>query len=242
MDNGWIKIHRKIVDWEWYNDPNTIRLFFHLLLKANHKPNRWKGTELQAGQLIVGRKRLAEELRLSEQEIRTSLKKLMSTNEITTNPTNKFTILTICRWGEYQVEQSNEQPTKRPATKQTSNQQLTTNKNDKNENNDSLSTGCETKTSKIPFETFWDAYEKKTGKKQQVESKWNKLSLDTQKLILDYIPKYKDSQPEKRYRKNPLTFLSQEGWTDELINYKKNSLKQNANQQNGAPVRKLGDW
>ena len=40
---GWIKVHRKLVDWEWYNDINVKVVFLHLLLTANHKEKQWKG-------------------------------------------------------------------------------------------------------------------------------------------------------------------------------------------------------
>lgn len=123
---GFLKLHRKILGWEWYSDPNTFRLFMHLLLTANFKINRWQGVEIQPGQLITGRKALAKELRLSEQEIRTSLNKLKSTNEITIRSTNKFSIITICKWADYQVSDSTDQPANKPSKQQTINQQSTT--------------------------------------------------------------------------------------------------------------------
>ena len=123
---SYIKIHRKILDWEWYNDANTFRLFMHLLLKANFKSNRWQGVEILPGQLVTGRKVLADELRLSEQEIRTSLNKLKSTNEITIKSTNKFSIVTICKWLDYQDKDIADQPTEQPSEQLSSNQQSTT--------------------------------------------------------------------------------------------------------------------
>jgi len=53
-DNGWIKIHRKLLDWEWYDEPNTFRLFLHLLLKANHKPRNYRGVIIETGQVVTG--------------------------------------------------------------------------------------------------------------------------------------------------------------------------------------------
>lgn len=38
---GYITIHRKIVDWEWYKDIPTRVLFEHLLLTANWKDKKW---------------------------------------------------------------------------------------------------------------------------------------------------------------------------------------------------------
>ena len=68
-----------------------------------------------------------------------------------------------------------------------------------------------------PFSEFWNDYDKKVGSKDKLEIKFNKLSPQIRQLIKDYIPKYKQSQPEKRYRKNPETFLNQKGWEHELI-------------------------
>lgn len=67
------------------------------------------------------------------------------------------------------------------------------------------------------FENFWNEYDKKCGPKDKVKTKWDKLPMYIRKLIFAYIPKYKKSQPNKCYRKNPLTFLNQRGWEDEII-------------------------
>ena len=123
---SYIKLHRKILEWEWYTDANTYRLFTHLLYRANFKSNRWMGIDILPGQLVIGRKELARELKLSEQEIRTSLSKLKSTSEITIKSTNKFSIVTICKWEDYQMNTKEDQPTDQPTDQQSSNQQSTT--------------------------------------------------------------------------------------------------------------------
>lgn len=133
MQQGFIKIHRSLTEWEWYTEPNTLRVFLHLLLMATHKQIKWKGIELMPGQLITGRLKLAQDLKLSEQEIRTSLNRLKSTNEITIKTTNRFSIITICKYCSYQDQNSSNQPTKEPAEQPIINQQTTTYKNVKNE-------------------------------------------------------------------------------------------------------------
>ena len=55
MSNGWIKIHRQIIEWEWYDEPNVMRLFLHLLLKANHKDKNYRGKVIKKGMLLTGR-------------------------------------------------------------------------------------------------------------------------------------------------------------------------------------------
>lgn len=78
---------------------------------------------------------------------------------------------------------------------------------------------------KIPFDTFWNLYDKKVGKKSKVKSKWNKLSEETQLKALKHITAYKQSQPDKQYRKHPETYLNNESWNDEIIRRKDGTSK-----------------
>ena len=88
--------------------------------------------------------------------------------------------------------------------------------NNNNTNNNKLT---------ISFDKFWNLYDKKVGKKSKIEKKWNKLSDKDRKNIISYLPKYKEAQPNKKYRKNPETFLNNESWNDEIISDKKAKVK-----------------
>jgi len=99
---GWIKIHRKILEWEWYNDNNTKVVFLHLLLTANHKEKKWHGIIVNRGQKLTSLQHLAEETNLTVQQTRTSLNKLKLTNEITIKSTNRYTVITIEKYNDYQ--------------------------------------------------------------------------------------------------------------------------------------------
>jgi hypothetical protein len=101
-NTGWIKIHRKMLDWEWYDNPNMVRLFIHLLLKANYKDKRWHGIIIKRGSLITSSVQLAEETGLTRQKVRTALGKLIKTQEINQQTTNKYTLITICNYKDYQ--------------------------------------------------------------------------------------------------------------------------------------------
>lgn len=126
IDEGYIKLHRKMLTWEWYTDINTKAVFLHCLFKANWKDGRYRGQIIKRGSFVTGRKKLAKELGLSEQEIRTALEHLKSTNEITIKSTNRFSVITVVNYGVYQDIPDTEQPTKQPTKRQTSNQQSTT--------------------------------------------------------------------------------------------------------------------
>jgi len=123
MTNGWIKIHRKLLEWEWYDEINTFRLFIHLLLKANHKPKSYRGVMIESGQVMTGLSLLSEQTGLTMQKVRTALNNLKSTNEITIKTSNKGTIIQIVKYIDYQVV-TNETTNKQ----QTDNKQITTNK------------------------------------------------------------------------------------------------------------------
>lgn len=132
--SGWIKLHRKMLDWEWYDDVNTKVLYLHLLLTVNHVDKKWRGFDVPQGSIITGRKRLSQETGLSEQQVRTCLEKLQSTNEITIKSTSLFSLISVTNWKSHQdnnqqdnQEATNEQPT--------SNQRVTTTKEGKNVKN-----------------------------------------------------------------------------------------------------------
>jgi len=133
MNNGWIKIHRSLTEWEWYHDTNVVRVFLHILLRANHKTKKWQGHTVERGELITSYGHLADELGLSVRNIRTVISKLKSTGELTSKSTSKFTKLTICQYETYQsFEGPTDKQTDKPSDKQATSdrQQL---KNEKNE-------------------------------------------------------------------------------------------------------------
>jgi len=112
MGEGWVKLHRKFLDWEWFSTANMVQVFLYLVLAANHEDGRWQGVEVKRGQLITGRKTLSEKTGISEKAIRTCLNKLELTGEITKKTASKFSIITICKYNEYQQCEEHEGPAK----------------------------------------------------------------------------------------------------------------------------------
>lgn len=104
MTEGYIKIDRKILGWEWYDDANTMRIFLHCLLKANWKAAKWHGITIEPGQFVTSLPRLAEETQLSVHQVRTALEHLKTTGEVADKGHSKFRIITVIKWNEYQVE------------------------------------------------------------------------------------------------------------------------------------------
>lgn len=133
--SGWIRLHRKILEWEWSSEPNMVSVFIHLLVLANYETKTWKGITINRGQFIFGLDSLAKKVGISPQQLRTCLTRLKSTNEITIKSTNKFSILTIVKYSDYQSEgfQSTDKSTDTLTyEQQTNNKQITTTKEYKN--------------------------------------------------------------------------------------------------------------
>ena len=81
---------------------------------------------------------------------------------------------------------------------------------------------------KIPFNKFWELYDKKVGSKTKIKKKWDTLPKKIQEEILQYIPKYIENQPNKQYRKNPDTFFNNQSWEDELVSHNTNTPTEKA--------------
>lgn len=133
-DRTYIKLFRKILKWGWYGDTNTFRVFMHILLKAQYTPTEYKGVTINSGECVFGRKAWSEELGLSEQQIRTAISHLQSTNEITIKSTNKFSVIHVVKWEFWQIgegKSTNTSTNKMFQSQPTTNQQPTTSKESK---------------------------------------------------------------------------------------------------------------
>lgn len=154
MENdSWVKIHRKFLNWEWYDDKNTKIIFLHLLLTANFEDKSWHGIKIRRGQVLTSVEHLADDCGLTVQQTRTSLRKLKSTNEITTKSTNKNTLVTIKKYEFYQDNKSknnkqnnNEITIKQQTNNKQSNNQIT---NEQQTNNNQITTTKELKKERI---------------------------------------------------------------------------------------------
>ncbi len=138
---GWIKTHRKMLEWEWYDDANCFRVFMHLLLIANHKDNRWRGRLILRGQHLTSLGRLAKDTGLTVSKVRTAISKLESTGEIASESHTQDTVFTIKNYDYYQCSdtalahqpQADDKPL--AIESQADDKALATNKNDKKDKN-----------------------------------------------------------------------------------------------------------
>ena len=91
MNSGWIKLHRKLLEWEHYSKPVTRSLFIHLLLIN------------EDGVVTASRKNLAKDLGYTEQEIRTALRNLDESGEVQIISNYLGTKIFVNNWKKYQL-------------------------------------------------------------------------------------------------------------------------------------------
>ena len=131
MNNGWIKLFRSLREWEWWHERDTRDLFIYCLIAANHDEQHQCGMTIPRGSFITSRKRLSDEVDITEQSVRTSLARLTRTQELVVQSTNLYTIITVCNYDKYQGKDTDSQPTNnqennQPFNQRTTNEQPTT--------------------------------------------------------------------------------------------------------------------
>lgn len=134
-DNTFIKLYRSLLNWRWYKDGNTVRVFIHLLMKANITAADFEEITIQRGEVVTSYNSLAGELGLSTKNIRTALKHLKSTGEVASRSTSKFTIITINNYEKYQGVASKTASEWQASGKQAASEWQQYNKNNKKKKN-----------------------------------------------------------------------------------------------------------
>lgn len=225
--NGWIKLHRKIIDNPVFDNPDLFHLFVYCLIAANHNPTMivWNGEEknMERGSFISGRKSLSEKLKQSESKIYRNLKTLEKLNIITQKSNNRFTLINVVNYCNYQgSEFENEQQMNNQRT--TNEQQMNTVKNirTKEIKNKELKHICESSDSYTPeFEEFYKNYPRNKDKGKAFKA-WKariKEKIPAEVLITaakHYAAECKLKHTSEEYIKYPATFLSKEArsWED----------------------------
>ena len=135
---GWIKLHRKLLDWEWYTDIPVKTLFIHLLLRANHAEGKWRGITISRGELVTSLDNLSKETGLTKKQVRNALLKLNKTGEISSEGAQRYTRIKCLKYSVYQDfvnDEGHTEGTQRAYKGHTEGTQRATNNNNKNNNN-----------------------------------------------------------------------------------------------------------
>lgn len=126
--NGYIKLLRKFLNWEWYKNQNTKDLFIHCLLKANWEDKKFEGMTIKRGSFVTSLEKLSNEVGISISQLRTALKHLVSTNDLAIKTTNKYRVITVVNYDAYQVNDKQNDNQLANNSQTNDNQLATTNK------------------------------------------------------------------------------------------------------------------
>ena len=215
------------MDTSFYKNPSACHLAIHLILSAAWKDHKITvgGNEIliMRGQVPTGRKKLSDETGLSQQCTRTVLKILKRCGFLTIKSTNKLSIITICKYNDYQTRQPANQPAHQPAHQPATNQQPTSNQPLQNKGNKEKKGNNNTYS--VSFLSFWNEYPVKKGKGSAYKS-WLKKKPDIENVLLaiknqiDEKEKLKANQQFCPEWPHPTTWLNQERWDDEEYDIK----------------------
>lgn len=106
MNTGWIKLHRTLLDWEWYDDHNATRLLIHLLVSVNHEDKKWKGGTVKAGSMILSWESLSSAVGLSVKQCRVAMSKLEMSKEVARLVAGKWQVVSLVKWEKLQIDES----------------------------------------------------------------------------------------------------------------------------------------
>lgn len=220
---GWIKLHRKMLDNPIvFKDSDYIAVWVYLLLNAAHKeyPAVFGKNKivLQPGQLITGRIAISEKIRVSESKVQRILSAFETEQQIEQQTGNKNRLITVLSWSEYQnSEQQDKQEMNNKRT--TTEQQVNTNKNVKNDKN--VENEKKKDMYSPEFESFWNEYPRKIGKKECFKTfsknlKDGEMAAVMIKCAINYCDQCKRLKTEIQYIKHPKSFLNEERFKDYL--------------------------
>lgn len=140
---SWIKLHRSLKDWEWYDDINATRLLIHLLVSVNYEPKKWKGIVVPAGSMIFSWESLSDQVGLSVKQCRIAMGKLENSGEAARKAARKGQLVSLTKWEKLQNNEKEaarieagkgqEKGRKRATTKEVKNYKIEEYKNSRDE-------------------------------------------------------------------------------------------------------------
>lgn len=159
--SGYIALHRKILDWQWWGSVNHRVLFLELLLRANYKETKWRNEIIAPGQLLTGEHQLSSWTGLTRSKLRTALRDLEMTNEIARKKTSKYSIITVINWQKYQNDR-HAIATKSPSRSPSDRHQIATSNKANNSNNINIYPGLTDKIIDYLNQKAGTSYKSKT--------------------------------------------------------------------------------
>lgn len=254
MKRGYIKLFRKMLDWEWYDDIPVKTLFFHCLLKVNYNDGNFKGKLIKNGSFITSYPKLAQETGLTIDQTRRAINKLKTTGEITHETTRQYSIISVNNWALWQSEpQTNDQtntsqtPDKRPDKQQQSKKKKKEKKEKKINISSSSSINVQAKSKQVQNEINLTEEEEELLKNLSKRNGVKYFDLWLEKLVKNgHLQKRLQEEKEKAARKRAIEarFLEekeQEEQVPEMSAEEREAFLQKMREKAGVSNRRKGE-
>lgn len=177
--SGWVPIPRSILDQQFFKDADAVHLYLYLQLKAAYKPTMdtfdGKPIELQKGQLITGRKQIANDLNMSESKVERVLKRLRNGRKVNTRNGLRMRLISII-YEVDEIESERETNAKRTRNEREVNTFINKN-NNKDKDNDDVTTG-----GGVEKKYYWDLFRKIQADEMQMELCMKNYKLTKQQV------------------------------------------------------------
>jgi biotin operon repressor len=229
VHRGYIKLWRKTFDSGIGREHATFTLWMWILCNAARKPLKYiargEQIQLETGELVVGRKKLSTELRISEQSVRTSLEHLKRWGNLTIRSTNRFSIVKVTNWETYQETETqiNQQINQEVTSNQPALIKETRSREVKNKRINTLAPFSP------EFESFWSQYPKRV-KKRDAFAEWVKINPTngTVEKIMEGLARWNASrqwaEDDGKYIPDPERFIKKRRWEDEIATAKERKV------------------
>lgn len=229
--SDYIKLYRAFLSWEWYRNINTKTLFIHMLLKANWKEGKFEGKTIPRGSFVSSLDILAKETSLTVDEVRTALKHLIFTKEITKQSFSKYTVFTVVNYNEYQ-DITKQNPKQAPSSSHSIPNLFPTIEEKKEykerKNNNTM---CKADACAL-FEKLWKQYPNKKGKGQVSDAAKKRLLDVGEEEMLRALDRY------KKHLKNNADWLRPQNGSTFFNSGYVDYLDANFEESSNAPVKK----
>ena len=102
MEDGWIKLHRKMREWQHYQRPSVRLVFEELLFCANTKAGWFHGIKVKRGETMASVSTIEEYTGFSRKTVIKALAMLEESGEIRREKYGNYTKTIICKFDHYQ--------------------------------------------------------------------------------------------------------------------------------------------
>lgn len=223
VENGYIKLHRSLLKWEWIDVPGMFTVFVLCLLMANWKDERYHGEVIERGSFITSIPKFGKICGLSEKYVRKCLKRLEETGEIEVKTSNRGTRVKVLHYAVYQdfVDHTvpdtvpDRVPNRVPDTvpdRVPTNEEYKEYKEDEEVKNNA-------RARYNSFSEFWNKYPKHTRKAEAEQAFQYAIDTgnDPEDILQGLEPwlEYFDGLESDQFIKNPYFWILEKCWTKE---------------------------